>query len=269
MTSELKVDKVSPATGTSTTLGDSGDTFTVPSGVTLDTSSSTLTLPSSVITGQTEKTSLVDADKFLISDSAASGALKYVQKSNLPSGGLVHLSTISITSSTADATFLQGSNGVDINSGTYENFLIIGSGIQVSNDDISIRVSFSIDNGSNYNAQTYRATSQVYVPQSSSSAVAAVEGETSAGSTSIGGAVGNNLGNGFAFTMHLFNLNSVLVKKNVYVESLEELHNLNYRKNSSIISIAEYNAAIDGIRFNCSAGTFSKATFRLYGITNG
>jgi len=30
MTSELKVDKVSPATGTSTTLGDSGDTFTVP-----------------------------------------------------------------------------------------------------------------------------------------------------------------------------------------------------------------------------------------------
>jgi len=176
MSSEIKADKWSPASGTSATLGDSGDTFTVPSGVTLDTSSSTLSLPSSVITGQTEKTSLVDADKFLISDSAASGALKYVQKSNLPSGGLVHLSTISITSSTADATFLQGSNGVDINSGTYENFLIIGSGIQVSNDDISIRVSFSIDNGSNYNAQTYRATSQVYVPQSSSSAVAAVEG---------------------------------------------------------------------------------------------
>ena len=129
MTSELKVDKVSPATGTSTTLGDSGDTFTVPSGVTLDTSSSTLSLPSSVITGQTEKTSLVDADKFLISDSAASGALKYVQKSNLPSGGLVHINTISITSSTADATFLHGTNGVVLNDGTYENFLIIGSGI--------------------------------------------------------------------------------------------------------------------------------------------
>ena len=64
MSSELKVDKISPATGTSTTLGDSGDTFTVPSGVTLDTSSSTLSLPSSVITGQTEKTSLVDAGKF-------------------------------------------------------------------------------------------------------------------------------------------------------------------------------------------------------------
>jgi len=34
MSSELKVDKLSPARGTSATLGDSGDTFTVPSGVT-------------------------------------------------------------------------------------------------------------------------------------------------------------------------------------------------------------------------------------------
>ena len=102
MTSELKVDKISPATGTGFTLGDSGDTFTVPSGVTLDTSSSTLSLPSSVITGQTEKTSLVDADKFLISDSAASGALKYVQKSNL-GGDMVKLGSVSNYSSGVSA----------------------------------------------------------------------------------------------------------------------------------------------------------------------
>ena len=79
MSSEIKADKWSPASGTSATIGDSGDTYTVPSGVTLNTSSATLTLPSTVITGQTEKSSLADADKFLISDSAASGALKYVQ----------------------------------------------------------------------------------------------------------------------------------------------------------------------------------------------
>ena len=35
MASEIKVNKISPATGTAFTLGDSGDTFTVPSGVTL------------------------------------------------------------------------------------------------------------------------------------------------------------------------------------------------------------------------------------------
>ena len=33
--SEVKTNKISPATGTAFTLGDSGDTFTVPSGVTL------------------------------------------------------------------------------------------------------------------------------------------------------------------------------------------------------------------------------------------
>ena len=87
MTSELKVDKVSPATGTSTTLGDSGDTFTVPSGVTLDTSSSTLTLPSSAITGQTAITSLADTDKFLVSDASDSGNLKYIENQYLGGGG--------------------------------------------------------------------------------------------------------------------------------------------------------------------------------------
>ena len=35
MASELKVDKISPASGTSFTWGDSGDTFTIPSGATV------------------------------------------------------------------------------------------------------------------------------------------------------------------------------------------------------------------------------------------
>ena len=35
MTSELKVDKISPASGTAFTFGDSGDTFTIPSGATI------------------------------------------------------------------------------------------------------------------------------------------------------------------------------------------------------------------------------------------
>jgi len=35
MTSEIKANKISPASGVNLTLGDSGDTFTVPAGVTL------------------------------------------------------------------------------------------------------------------------------------------------------------------------------------------------------------------------------------------
>jgi len=43
--SEIKVNKVSPQSGTSFTLGDSGDTFTVPSGATLDISNATVSYP--------------------------------------------------------------------------------------------------------------------------------------------------------------------------------------------------------------------------------
>jgi len=46
--SELKTNKVSPATGTALAVGDSGDTITVPSGATLDISASTLTPPATM-----------------------------------------------------------------------------------------------------------------------------------------------------------------------------------------------------------------------------
>ncbi len=120
MSSEIKADKWSPASGTSATIGDSGDTYTIPSGVTLNTSSATLTLPSTVITGQTAKTSLVDADKFLISDSAASGALKYVEKQYLPSGGLVHLGTSTISGNVSELN-------VDYFSSSYRIHKIFGT----------------------------------------------------------------------------------------------------------------------------------------------
>ena len=35
MASEIKVNKISPASGTAFTMGDSGDTFTIPSGATI------------------------------------------------------------------------------------------------------------------------------------------------------------------------------------------------------------------------------------------
>jgi hypothetical protein len=55
MASEIKANKISPATGTAFTLGDSGDTFTIPSGVTL-TNSGTASgfLPSSISTSGTD-----------------------------------------------------------------------------------------------------------------------------------------------------------------------------------------------------------------------
>jgi hypothetical protein len=48
--SQLEVNKVLPQSGTTLTLGESGDTITIPSGATLDASSGTLTLPDGTVT---------------------------------------------------------------------------------------------------------------------------------------------------------------------------------------------------------------------------
>ena len=136
MSSEIKADKWSPASGTAGTIGDSGDTFTVPSGVTLNTSSATLSIPSTVITSQTEKSSLVDADKFLISDSAASGALKYVQKSNLGAGGLILISSGNGT----NAASLQLES---VFTSTYTNYLFVGT-FKPSTDAVDLQGNYVV-----------------------------------------------------------------------------------------------------------------------------
>ena len=48
--SKIEVDTIAPQSGTTVTLGESGDTITVPSGATLDTSNSTVTLPDDSVT---------------------------------------------------------------------------------------------------------------------------------------------------------------------------------------------------------------------------
>ena len=47
--SKIEVDTIAPQSGTTLTVGESGDTVTVPSGATLDVSNSTLTVPDSSI----------------------------------------------------------------------------------------------------------------------------------------------------------------------------------------------------------------------------
>lgn len=117
---------------------------------------------STLITAQTEKTSLVDADKFLISDSAASGALKYVQKSNLPSSPVsflkVHSATNTNQQSSSSSSFAnvisltwtpQSANSKHI-------FLVSVGGVrkQSNNTSVHIRHAAAVSGGSTY---TYNA----------------------------------------------------------------------------------------------------------------
>ena len=77
MSSEIKADKWSPASGTSATIGDSGDTYTVPSGVTLDIASgATLDATGATVTGITSTTINNNADNRVITGSGTANTLE-------------------------------------------------------------------------------------------------------------------------------------------------------------------------------------------------
>ena len=100
MASELKVDKLSPATGTAFTLGDSGDTFTIPSGATV-TNNGTATgfvtagavdLNGAVLTVDADGDTTITADTDDQIDIAIAGADDFQFTANtftIPSGSTV------------------------------------------------------------------------------------------------------------------------------------------------------------------------------------
>ena len=99
MSSEIKADKWSPASGTAGTIGDNGDTFTVPSGVTLDIASgATADFTGATVTGLTDNNTWV------------------------------LLQTTTLSSTTANVDF---NNVFD---STYKNYVVMGSQIRGDTD---------------------------------------------------------------------------------------------------------------------------------------
>jgi hypothetical protein len=91
--SKIEVDAVEPQSGTSLTLGASGDTITVPAGATFDSSAATNTLPSTVVTTtgtQTLTNKTIDATQ--LTDST------------------ITLAKLSATGTQDATTFLRGDN---------------------------------------------------------------------------------------------------------------------------------------------------------------
>jgi hypothetical protein len=97
--SKLEVDKIDPQSGTDLELGTSGDTITIPTGVTLDASNATTTLPATVVTttgSQTLTNKSIDASQL-------TGTIT-------PSDGTVSLAKLTATGTKDATTFLRGDN---------------------------------------------------------------------------------------------------------------------------------------------------------------
>ena len=97
--SKLEVDKIDPQSGTDLELGSSGDTITIPTGVTLDASNATTTLPSNIVT--------TDGSQTLTNKSIAATQLT---GTITPSDNTVSLAKLTATGTKDATTFLRGDN---------------------------------------------------------------------------------------------------------------------------------------------------------------
>jgi len=264
MSSEIKADKWSPASGTSATIGDSGDTYTIPSGVTLNTSSATLTLPSTVITGQTAKTSLVDADKFLISDSAASGALKYVEKQYLPSGGLVYLGGTTFDSTVADID-------LDHFSSSYTIHKIYGI-LRCDTSGADFHLQWR-NGGSDQTSSSYITSHNANLQGSSSTSM-----ETDFGGWNlaympfVGGTINSSGGGAVTppkFEMTVYNAMDTSYNKSISFRSHYYRTNNTWVNGSGSMYFNDGGTnTFEGVRLFPSGGNFDKGEIRVYGVVN-
>ena len=156
MSSEIKADKRTPASGTSATIGDSGDTYTVPSGVTLDIASgATFDATGATVTG-------ISGGLVLTSSGTTSGSASSITLTNAFSSTYqTYLLIINrLQTPTDDSIFFQygvggtadtssdsiwtmlgmGNDGTELRhyshqtSGGYDDFMRIGKNVDADSD---------------------------------------------------------------------------------------------------------------------------------------
>jgi len=119
--SKIFVDQVDPKTATTLTLGTSGDTVSIPSGVTLANAGTVTGLPASAISSGTIATARLG------SGTASSSTILYGDNTFKaePSGGLTLLQTV--TASTSATVDFSGNF-----SSTYDNYIIYFNNVRMS-----------------------------------------------------------------------------------------------------------------------------------------
>ena len=171
-------------------------------------------------------------------------------------GALTLLSTVTASgSSTADieTTF----------SSTYQNYLIIASGITSSNDSVSFAMRMKI--GGTYQSDaSYKGHFD-----NSTSGFGGYSGAISNATVQLTpfGSLGNGAGKSLNFSMNVYNASNTSLYKHMSLTGSVEKQN---GETAVVFGSGSYTgstAALTGVQFYASSGTIS-GTFRLYGIAN-
>ena len=256
--SKVEVDQVDPQSGTNLTLGTSGDSIIIPSGVTL-ANSGTMTgvpVPTSGIAASAIDSGTI-ATARLGSGTASSSTFLRGDQTYAEAGGgsLVKLASTTISSGVAAVSF----NSTYINS-TFDNYRVIVYGISTAADNQDVALRMSVDNGSNFATHTgcmnYTQIDNAGVAQ-----------QTAGNRTSLplGSDEEADASGGTNFVIDLMNLNSTTQYK--YANALGTTVNQNgsyyaYRVHAYIQS----NTAVNFIKvFTEAGGNLDGGTVTLYG----
>ena len=144
MTSEIKADKWSPASGTSATIGDSGDTYTVPTGANFTVTDELKTNKISPASG-TSFTMGDSGDTFTI----PSGVTLANSGTATGFGALVYVGGGSTTSNVAAVTI------DNVFSATYDNYLLIWDATSNENGDFIMHLRSSGGSPATQTASNY------------------------------------------------------------------------------------------------------------------
>jgi len=275
--SEVKVNKISPRSGTDVQLGDSGDTITVPTGATLDASNATTTLPSNIVTttgSQTLTNKSIDASQL-------TGTIT-------PSDNTVSLAKLTATGTKDATTFLRGDNTfaevgggewtkilhttasgvseVAFNStyltSTYQDYKIVFSNVHAVNDNNYFVSYYSSDNGSNFKTmdeftRLYKDDGSVFSRNSTSNGFIQLHGNES---------IGNDAGLNISGHIEIFDPSSTDNRKFVSGRSGANIGDATFAFfHNTIGAMTQDTDAINYIKLQWNSGNIATGEFTLYG----
>jgi len=196
-----------------------------------------------------------DTDEFLLSDA---GTLKRIDYSLIKGGGgLVHISTTTVSSGVSEVAF---TSGID---STYDTYKLFISGMHPADDNKHVQFHYSNDGGSSYLSSNY-----VYGGRSSnSSGTVANQASGSAGSLELTSErIGNANDESFNAEITMYQFHKTEFHKCIsYHSSYFDLSG-----NVTLLIGAGSNtgneSAVNAIRVKAESGNIDKGTFSLFGV---
>ena len=213
-------------------------------------------LDNTALTGFGELSSLADADKFLVSDASDSNNIKYVQKTNMPSGSWTLLETEDTSSgSSVDLTSMSSS---------YNVHAITFDLVRTSTDNETIRL--MVFDSSDNTLQMFFADQYFQVNESGSTNTGTSGTNTSSPhQVNFAGGIGTGSDEGLSGILYFTGLTDANDSTLFWGQTVEFKHDDNtahYLKLGRIV-----NTAVAKIRFFGASGNFEHGTIKLYGLS--